>query len=126
MSFELTQRIKLLNPYANIDELYGPYSSRDAALSQIIPMVREKGRTVGVIDGNSVVEYWFESGVTDNDFVVKGPNSGGDHNQLTNKQGGNEETDEFFHLDGETYNNIKTNVGVWDFNIVLKIIDLTE
>ena len=77
MSFDLTQKIKIVNAHANNDELYGTYTSIAEALSAVKPALRKIGRTVGVIESGSVVEYWFKSGIADSDLVVKTSGSGG-------------------------------------------------
>lgn len=72
MSFELFNKIKLLNPHANIDEWYGVYSDLNQAKAGVPYSIREPGRTVGVMIAGKVVEYWFESGIEDGDLVLKG------------------------------------------------------
>lgn len=54
--------------YPNIDYMYGPYNSLEeayAALSKetdnISTTALVKGKTVGVIEGGKISEYWFES-----------------------------------------------------------------
>lgn len=84
MSFDLTQKIKIVNPHSNIDELYGVYNSVAEALTGVPLVLRQKGRTVGVLVGGSVVEYWFKDGVTDTDLVLKG--GGEDSSNLTLEQ----------------------------------------
>lgn len=50
------------------DSLYGPYDSLEEAYKAL--QGRESlGRTVGIIENGSVVEYWFKSGI--NDLVKK-------------------------------------------------------
>ena len=71
MSFDLTQKIKVVNPTSNIDELYGTYNSVAEALTGVPSVLRMKGRTVGIIENGSVVEYWFKDGIADTDLVVK-------------------------------------------------------
>ena len=77
MSFDLVNKIKVLNPHANIDELYGPYDSIVAAREAIPIALRILGRTVGIIESGSVVEYWFRDNTT---TLIKknegGPGSG--------------------------------------------------
>ena len=72
-------------PHANLDGYYGPYSSIEEALetlnSETIAGVaytkRAVGLTVGILENNEVVEYWFRSGVEDGDLVIKTSESGG-------------------------------------------------
>jgi hypothetical protein len=52
-----------------IDDRFGPYGSTGIALDIIQSYQRYIGLTVGI--GNPVVEYWFESGVTDLDLIQK-------------------------------------------------------
>ena len=59
----------------NLDTYYGLYDSIEEALKIIPPRMRSKGRTVGILEDGSVVEYWFESGIEDSDLIVK--NEGG-------------------------------------------------
>ena len=58
--------------YPNIDYMYGPYNSLEeayAALSKetdnIGATALVKGKTVGVIEGGKISEYWFESDPAD-------------------------------------------------------------
>lgn len=71
MSFDLTQKIKVVNPTSNIDELYGPYTSVANALSGVPVVLRQLGRTVGIIEGGVIQEYWFKNGITDSDLILK-------------------------------------------------------
>lgn len=72
-------------PHANLDGYYGPYSSIEEALetlnSETIAGVaytkRAVGLTVGILENDEVVEYWFKSGVEDGDLVIKTSESGG-------------------------------------------------
>jgi len=72
-TFNLNSRIKIVNPNSNVDADYGPYSSIGEAELAVAFVVREKGKTVGIvdIDGN-VVEYWWENSVADGTLVPKG------------------------------------------------------
>lgn len=72
MSFDLTQKIKVVNPTSNIDELYGPYTSVANALAGVPIVLRQLGRTVGIIEGGTIKEYWFKNGTTNSDLVEKG------------------------------------------------------
>lgn len=53
------------------DARYGPYASTSAALSDLTPVYRYKGLTVGIETGGVITEYWFNDGIQDTDFVVK-------------------------------------------------------
>lgn len=60
----------------SIDLRYGPYASVADAYAQLGPDgddVITPGLTVGIITGSTVVEYWFNGGVTQAHLVVKQP-----------------------------------------------------
>lgn len=59
-----------------LDSKFGPYPSTAAALADIGLTLRHKGLTVGIEVGGVIKEYWFGSGTTDADFIVKVPTSG--------------------------------------------------
>ena len=67
----------LLNDNINIetgkhlDNKYGPYADLATAKSSIPEFKRARGLTVGIINGGSLVEYWFKDGTTDSDLVLK-------------------------------------------------------
>lgn len=71
MAFDLVNKIKVLNPHANIDELYGVYNSIDEALATVVYDIREVGRTVAIKKEGSVVEYWFKDGIEDTNLIPK-------------------------------------------------------
>lgn len=71
MAFEIPFGVKPTVAKANVDERYGTYSSTSEANASIPQAIRSKGLTVGIIEDNSVVEYWYKSGITDNDLVIK-------------------------------------------------------
>lgn len=75
---------------ANLDTNYGTYDSVEEVLRVIPLRLRRKGRTVGVIEDGSVVEYWFKSGIEDSDLVVKSEGGGttGDYIPLTGTEEG--------------------------------------
>jgi hypothetical protein len=73
MSFNLAQPVLITNASSNVDFNYGPYNNVAAANAAVIVGLREKGRTVGIITAGAVVEYWWESGIADEDLVVKAP-----------------------------------------------------
>lgn len=70
-NFIIANKIELANPHANLDALYGPYQDLLEAKSSVLPVLREKGLTVGVYEGGAVVEYWWKAGTTDADLVLK-------------------------------------------------------
>jgi hypothetical protein len=60
MSFELPFRIKLTNPFADIDERYGPYASLSSAYAAI-PIELRKECCFGVRSGGIVQDYTWNS-----------------------------------------------------------------
>ena len=70
-TFPLANKVRILNPSANLDARYGPWSSLNTALSAT-DGVRELGLTVGVSSvATGVVEYWFKNGIQNSDLVLK-------------------------------------------------------
>ena len=56
----------------SIDLRYGPYESVHAAhLALSGDEVVAVGLTVGIIDGNSIVEYWYQGGTSESNLVQK-------------------------------------------------------
>jgi len=76
-NFNLANRIEIVNPAANVDATYGPYADVAEANAAIIEGLRVQGRTVGILSGGTVVEYWWKDGVTDLDLVEKTSGGGG-------------------------------------------------
>ena len=70
-SFDLSVNVRNANPSANIDFYYGTYESKEAACAAVPSAVRMIGKTVGIIENGSVVEYWWKSGIADEDLVLK-------------------------------------------------------
>lgn len=70
-TFNIAQCIDVREKCANIDALYGPYESVQAANLAIPSGRRAIGRTVAIIEDGSAVEYWYKSGIADEDLVVK-------------------------------------------------------
>lgn len=71
-SFNLVSQVMIQGSSANVDYLYGPYESTDAALAKISDLQRQAGKTVGIITNGKVEEYWLQpnaSGVLE--FVKK-------------------------------------------------------
>ena len=56
------------------NQKYGPYSTLTEALETTVGK-RTHGMTVGILNGSSVVEYWFETGIEDADLVLKNAGS---------------------------------------------------
>ena len=72
-SFRTAYPIEVRSKCANVDFLYGPYTSVESACENIPEEVREIGKTVGIIlnDSSSIEEYWFKNGIKDSDLVKK-------------------------------------------------------
>jgi hypothetical protein len=68
----LNTRLKVVSkPVASIDDNYGPYDNVEDALNSIPLALRAVGLTVGIIEGDTVVEYWFQKDVQDNNLIRK-------------------------------------------------------
>lgn len=72
-TLNLTRGLEVRGKYSNIDFLYGPYTTLQAACKRIVEAVRQKGLTVGIIERDSVVEYWWRDGIKDSDLILKNP-----------------------------------------------------
>ena len=72
-TFPLVNRVGLTNPYAAVDARYGPWSTRDDALTSFNAGLRSQGLTLGIIESGKVVEYWYRDGVLDSNLVLKTP-----------------------------------------------------
>jgi len=84
MAFEITEKLKVVNPNASADKQKGPYATIQDALTATANL-REVGRTVLIVEnpiydssglyfiGGHVVEYWFENGIEDINLVAKKP-----------------------------------------------------
>ena len=82
MAFEITEKLKVVNPNASADKQEGPYASIQDALTATANL-REIGRTVIIVQnpiydssglyfiGGQGVEYWFNDGIEDSDLVIK-------------------------------------------------------
>lgn len=71
-TFNLANLIKIVNPSANVDSYYGVWDNTTEAVLNVPIEVRQKGKTVGILDGSKVVEYWWQEGIQDSDLVPKG------------------------------------------------------
>ena len=71
MAFNLSKQIDVRSTCSNIDILYGPYNSIEEANSVVTKARRALGRTVGIVENNSIEEYWYKSGIEDIDLVKK-------------------------------------------------------
>lgn len=72
-TLNLTRGLEVKGKYSDIDFLYGPYTTLQAACKRVVEAVRQKGLTVGIVEENSVVEYWWRDGITDSDLILKNP-----------------------------------------------------
>jgi hypothetical protein len=70
MSLNLPYAIQPVNTLSSIDNRYGPWITCAGALSGTSG-TRCLGLTVGIIESGAVVEYWFKTGITNTDLVVK-------------------------------------------------------
>ena len=60
--FQLNKPIQLIQPYSNIDMLYGPYNSVAEAVLAVPREIRKQGLTIGVLnDRGQVEEYWWNT-----------------------------------------------------------------
>lgn len=71
IALQLPGIYKSLNASSNIDAEYGPYVSIAAAIAAVPENKREAGRTVGIVEFGSVVEYWWRDGILDADLIKK-------------------------------------------------------
>ena len=55
----------------SLDSRYGPWTGLTHANTNVIASVRYSGLTVGISTGVSITEYWYASGTTDSDLVLK-------------------------------------------------------
>lgn len=60
---------------ADVDYVYGPYTSIQEALNKIPLKARTIGITIGIIENSKIVEYWFKNGITDSDLILKQNNN---------------------------------------------------
>lgn len=75
-SFNLGNQITLKNKNSNIDRDYGPYEGK--TLSEIAAFLADTiqiGKTIGVIEGGKVAEYWWQPVDGGYEFVKKGGGS---------------------------------------------------
>jgi len=57
----------------SLADTYGPYASVDAAHDALSDdRLNIIGMTVGIIDGDNIVEYWYQGGTAKNNLVPKG------------------------------------------------------
>jgi len=71
-TFNLSNRVKIVNTSPNVDSDYGPYASVSAATTALPLALRIAGKTIGVYVGTSVVEYWWKDDSTlSSDPIIK-------------------------------------------------------
>jgi hypothetical protein len=72
-TFNLSNRVKLVNASPNVDDDYGgPYVNMAAATTAIPTLLRKAGKTVGIYSGTEVKEYWWPDDLTlSSDPVLK-------------------------------------------------------
>jgi hypothetical protein len=85
MAINLNDNIATLAPKPS-DNRYGPWVDVPTALIMVSNGVRYVGLTVGI--GIPVVEYWWESGIADEDLVIKSAGGGGGTNSNVLIDGG--------------------------------------
>ena len=71
-TFNLSQRILNVNKVPNLDVHYGLWTSTTDAVLGVPITFREQGKTVGIIEGGTVTEYWWRDGINDSDLIPKG------------------------------------------------------
>lgn len=72
-TFPLVNRVGVTNPYAAVDARYGPWNTRNDALTSFNAGLRSQGLTLGIIESERVVEYWYRDGVSDTNLILKTP-----------------------------------------------------
>lgn len=70
MAINLSDNINYNAP-KHADARYGPWTGVTHANDNVIALQRAIGLTVGIQSGNTLLEYWYYSGVTDSDLVLK-------------------------------------------------------
>lgn len=55
----------------NIDSRYGPYTTLTTAVTSLSSFQRSRGLTVGIIEGDTLKEYWFKDGTNDANLIEK-------------------------------------------------------
>ena len=63
-TFNLSNRILIVNKSPNVDSDYGPYDDVAAAMTAIPLALRTAGKTIGIISGGIVSEYWWKDNST--------------------------------------------------------------
>ena len=89
------------------DARYGPWSSVANANLNVLALQRVVGLTVGIQSGNTLDEYWYYTGVTDSDLVLKLAGGGSDPDQFAklyedNTFIGNQDIIGYIYVSGQT------------------------
>lgn len=106
MAIVLNDNININSPKV-LDYRYGPWNSISDANTNILSLQRQKGLTIGILNGSSVVEYWYCSGITNSDLIIKSPGSLNDKLDLS----------AFYQYTSNTNTLIGTKLNTIDFNI---------
>ena len=69
ITFNLANRVQVVNKNPNIDADYGPYVDVTAACTAV--PFRSEGKTVGIITPDGIVEYWWKVGTDNNQLIIK-------------------------------------------------------
>jgi hypothetical protein len=70
-SFNISKPVLVTSPVANVDALYGPWSSIEEACANIPIARRRRGLTVAIETENNFEEYQWKTGIKDEDLVQK-------------------------------------------------------
>lgn len=60
-TFNLSNRVKIVNTSPNVDSDYGPYESISAATTALPLALRIAGKTIGITTGGIITEYWWKN-----------------------------------------------------------------
>lgn len=81
-NIKICDELQIGKESANIDARYGPWQSKGEAVTTLSKWgTIAKGLTVGIIENNKIVEYWFQGG-TDLDHLILKNNGGGDSGSI--------------------------------------------
>jgi hypothetical protein len=76
MSISINDNLSTSSPKP-LDDRYGTYTSTTEANTAILSAYRYIGLTVGIITGGTLYEYWYYTGTTNPDLVLKTTGGGG-------------------------------------------------